>query len=93
MQYLVLGPVEVVSDGGPVPVGSPKERRLLALLLARRGEVVSAEVLIDGREYLAHLYTTLQATAADDLVCLTGLEGDADERLAVWVPETRSSVL
>lgn len=40
------------------------------------------EVLIDGSEYFAHLYTTLQATITGDLICLTGLEGDADEQLA-----------
>jgi phosphatidylserine/phosphatidylglycerophosphate/cardiolipin synthase-like enzyme len=40
------------------------------------------EVLIDGSEYFSRLYASLQATGPDDSVLLTGLEGDADERLA-----------
>src|SRR5471032_3212880 len=41
-----------------------------------------AEVLVDGTEYFNRLYSTLCATASGDSVYLTGLEGDADERLA-----------
>jgi DNA-binding SARP family transcriptional activator len=48
VQFLVLGPFEVHGDNGSLAIGSPKERRLLALLVASRGAVVSADVLIDG---------------------------------------------
>jgi phosphatidylserine/phosphatidylglycerophosphate/cardiolipin synthase-like enzyme len=41
-----------------------------------------AEVLVDGLEYFARLYPILCATAPGDSVYLTGLEADADERLA-----------
>jgi phosphatidylserine/phosphatidylglycerophosphate/cardiolipin synthase-like enzyme len=41
-----------------------------------------AEILVDGSEYFTRLYSTLCATALGDSVYLTGLEGDADERLA-----------
>jgi len=48
MQFRVLGPLEVEADGGPVVLGGPKERLLLALLLARPNRVVSVEALIQG---------------------------------------------
>ena len=41
-----------------------------------------AELLIDGDEYFTRLYATLCATTDGDAVYITGLEGDADERLA-----------
>src|SRR5947208_366036 len=41
----------------------------------------SAEILVDGSEYFTRLYSVLCATAQGDSVYLTGLEGDADERL------------
>ncbi len=40
------------------------------------------KVLIDGSEYFPRLYAALCATGAGDSVYLTGLESDADERLA-----------
>jgi len=46
-EFRLLGPVEVLVDGKPVPLGAPKQRALLAELLLRRGEVVSRERLID----------------------------------------------
>jgi DNA-binding SARP family transcriptional activator len=45
---MVLGPLEVHGDNGSLDLGSPKERRLLAMLVASRGEVVSADVLVEG---------------------------------------------
>src|SRR5581483_1323757 len=47
-QFRVLGPVEAIVDGAPAALGAPKQRALLALLLVNRGQVVSAEQLIDG---------------------------------------------
>src|SRR6478672_11218829 len=41
-----------------------------------------AEILVDGDQYFTRLYSTLRATGPGDSVYLTGLEGDADERLA-----------
>lgn len=43
----VLGPVTVECQGQQLAVGGPQSRALLSLLLARRGEVVSTEWLID----------------------------------------------
>jgi predicted ATPase/DNA-binding SARP family transcriptional activator len=47
MQVLVLGPVEIVGGDGPMRVLPPKQRRLLAALVLRRGETCSVEHLIE----------------------------------------------
>ena len=47
MEYRILGPLEVVGDGGPLRLGGAKQRALLALLLLDSGRVVSQERLID----------------------------------------------
>ncbi len=45
--FRVLGPLGVEYDGRPVPIGSPLQRRLLAILLVHAGTVVSADRLVD----------------------------------------------
>ena len=48
MRFLVLGPLEVVADGGDsLPIAGAKERTVLAFLLARGGRVVSVDDLIE----------------------------------------------
>jgi YVTN family beta-propeller protein len=47
MEFRVLGSLEVVDHDGPVALGAPKQRALLAVLLLRRGEPVSSDRLID----------------------------------------------
>jgi predicted ATPase/DNA-binding SARP family transcriptional activator len=47
MDFRILGPLEVLDEGRVVPVGGAKPRALLAALLLRAGEVVSADRLID----------------------------------------------
>lgn len=47
MSFRILGPLEVVADGAPVETGSPKQRTLLAMLLAHPRQVVTADRLID----------------------------------------------
>jgi DNA-binding NarL/FixJ family response regulator/DNA-binding SARP family transcriptional activator len=47
VQYRILGPLEVVEGGEPVPLGRPKERLVLAVLLLSANEFVSRERLID----------------------------------------------
>jgi DNA-binding SARP family transcriptional activator len=47
MEFGVLGPLQVRSDGRPVPVGAPMQRALLAALLLHANQVVSVEQLID----------------------------------------------
>jgi predicted ATPase/DNA-binding SARP family transcriptional activator len=45
MEFRILGPLEVRADGGPVALGGAKPRGLLAVLLLRANEPVSAERL------------------------------------------------
>jgi DNA-binding SARP family transcriptional activator/tetratricopeptide (TPR) repeat protein len=47
MDFLLLGPFEVRDGDTPVPLPRKKHRALLALLLLRAGEVVSADVLVE----------------------------------------------
>jgi DNA-binding SARP family transcriptional activator len=48
MRFRVLGPLEVEADDGPIALGGPKERLLLALLLTRPNRVVPVEALVRG---------------------------------------------
>jgi WD40 repeat protein/DNA-binding SARP family transcriptional activator len=48
MQVHLLGPVEVTFGNGPVALGGPKPRAVLAMLALEAGSTVSAERLIDG---------------------------------------------
>src|SRR5215210_3642813 len=77
----VLGPVEVISDGVPVRLGGPKQRTVLALLVAEVGKVVSVDALIDGvwgEEPTAAARSTLQTyisnlrTAVGDVIVRDG---------------------
>lgn len=47
MEFRVLGQVEALVSGEPVPLGGPKPRTMLALLAAQAGRVVPLEQLID----------------------------------------------
>jgi predicted ATPase/DNA-binding SARP family transcriptional activator len=47
MRFGVLGPLEVLGPDGPVALGGPHQRAVLAALLAHRGRVVAADVLVD----------------------------------------------
>ena len=47
MEFRLLGPVEVVGEGGAVALGGPKQRALLAELLLRRRSAVPRERLVD----------------------------------------------
>src|SRR4051794_11541520 len=50
MQFGILGPLEVRSaSGAPVPVGGPRSRALLMMLLTNAGRVVEVERLIAGQ--------------------------------------------
>jgi YVTN family beta-propeller protein len=47
LEFRILGPLEVVEQERPVGLGGPRQRALLAILLLRRGEVVSSDRVID----------------------------------------------
>lgn len=48
VSFAVLGPVIVTGPGGPVALGGPRQRAVLALLLASPDQVVPVNRLIDG---------------------------------------------
>jgi predicted ATPase/DNA-binding SARP family transcriptional activator/Tfp pilus assembly protein PilF len=43
----VLGPIEAISNGAPLPLGGPRQRALLALLALEPGRIVPADRLTD----------------------------------------------
>src|SRR5439155_11431027 len=46
LEFRILGPLAVRVDDTPVPIGGPKQRALLALLLLSSNRVVSRERLV-----------------------------------------------
>jgi DNA-binding SARP family transcriptional activator len=46
LRFQVLGPLAIILDGTPIPLGPPVQRRVLAALLLRRNETVSRRTLI-----------------------------------------------
>jgi hypothetical protein len=47
VEFRILGPLEVVDRGRIVPLGGPRQRALLPVLLTRANEVVSTDRLMD----------------------------------------------
>ncbi len=47
MEFRILGPLEVLDDGLPLPLGGKRQRALLALLLIRANEVVPTDRLVE----------------------------------------------
>jgi YVTN family beta-propeller protein len=47
LEFRILGPFEVMDDGRSLNIGGPRQRALLAILVLRRGEVVSSDRLVD----------------------------------------------
>jgi predicted ATPase/DNA-binding SARP family transcriptional activator len=67
MEFGVLGPLQVLQERQPVRITGPRERALLAVLLLRPGEVVSADRLIDllwGDDAPGNAPNALQAVVA-----------------------------
>ena len=48
LDFGVLGPLQVSVDRQPVPLGTPKQRAVLALLLINRNRTVPRDSIIDG---------------------------------------------
>src|SRR4051794_41842620 len=47
LDYRILGPLEVAGEHGPLPLGGPKQRATLAILLLGSNRVVPVERLAD----------------------------------------------
>jgi WD40 repeat protein/DNA-binding SARP family transcriptional activator len=59
LEFRILGPLSVRVDGSPVPLGGPKQRALLALLLLNANRVVSRDRLV------AELFPEQSVNSAD----------------------------
>ena len=60
MDFLILGPLEVRADGVALPVGGPRQRALLAILLLNANRVVARDRLLEelsGGETASHTLT------------------------------------
>lgn len=89
MDFRLLGPLSVVVDGAPLPLGGPKPRTLLAMLVLNAGRVVAGEALVralwgedapDSARAMLHTYvSTLRRT-------LAGSRPDGGELLARQAP-------
>ena len=81
----MLGPLEAVHDGMQVPLGSRKQRALLAILLLRANEVVAPDALIDElwgerpppsaahtlQVYVSRLRSAFRQSGGDDGILVT----------------------
>ncbi|MEV4432059.1 AfsR/SARP family transcriptional regulator [Streptomyces sp. NPDC049555] len=47
MEFGILGPLQVTAGGRQVPVGGPRQRTILAMMLLAQGQVVSVDRLVD----------------------------------------------
>jgi predicted ATPase/DNA-binding SARP family transcriptional activator len=47
IEFRILGPVEALVNGTPIPLGGPRQRALLALLLLEPGRIVAVDRLVD----------------------------------------------
>ncbi len=47
VEFRILGSLDVLVDGRPVPLGGARQRAVLAILLLHRGEAVSVERVVD----------------------------------------------
>src|SRR6185295_15131850 len=47
LEFRLLGPLEFLRGGVPIPVGQGRERSLLALLLLHANRVISSDGLVD----------------------------------------------
>lgn len=68
VRYQLLGPVTTLSGGERVPLGGPKQRLVLALLLGAPGRSVAVDRLVDGvwsEEAPDHARHTLQAYVSE----------------------------
>jgi DNA-binding SARP family transcriptional activator len=86
VEFRILGPLEVLEDGSPLPLGRLKERTVLAVLLLHANEFVSRERLIDElwgvappatarkavNVYISKLRKTLSANSHDPITTADG---------------------
>ncbi len=47
MEFRILGPLEVIGDAGPISLGGPQQRRVLAVLLSDPGRILTYDRLVE----------------------------------------------
>lgn len=88
MEFRILGPLEVRRGSEVLPLGGPRQRALLAMLLIHAGRVVSTDELIGavwGDEAAEGALRTLQVHVSNIRRAL-GLAGETDCRLVTRSP-------
>ncbi len=87
MEFRILGPLEVADDGKAGPLGGPKQRAVLAMLLLHADEVVSRDRLLEalwGERPPPRAHRSLESPAA--------MEPAATKRTAAKHAELRMSI-
>jgi hypothetical protein len=93
VNFRLLGPLEVRAGDGPVPIGGPKQRTLLALLVLQPNRVVTVDRLTDaiwGSEPPATARNTLQ-TYVRHLRKALGAGGSSTALLVTCSSRTRTT--
>src|SRR5262245_42902444 len=86
MELQILGPLEVVIEERPVPLGGGRQRALLALLATRANQVVSTDQLVEelwGERAPERVANALQAAVSRLRRGLESLTPDRGPRIAV----------
>jgi DNA-binding SARP family transcriptional activator len=95
LDFGVLGPLQLLADGRPVPLGAPKQRAVLAMLVLNRNRAVSVDALIDAvweQEPVPAARTSIHSYVSR-LRGLVGSAGvDANQVLASAAPGYQLSV-
>src|ERR1700761_1202326 len=87
----VLGPLLMTADGASVPLGAPKQRAVLAMLLINRNRPVSVDALIDAvweEDPVPAARTSIQSYVSTLRRLLRGAAGDPYGVLASAPPIT-----
>jgi SARP family transcriptional regulator, regulator of embCAB operon len=91
----VLGPLLMTADGSSVPLGAPKQRAVLAMLLINRNRPVSVDALIDAvweEDPVPAARTSIQSYVSTLRRLLRGAAGDPYAVLASAPPGYQLSV-
>jgi DNA-binding SARP family transcriptional activator len=80
LEFLLLGPLEVVDGGCVVSLGGPKQRATLAILLLHANHVVSVDRLAD------ELYA-----GAPPVTAVTQVQRQISDLRKSWAPAPRST--
>ena len=93
LRFGVLGPLEMTVDAKPVPLGTPKQRAVLAMLVINRNQPVAASSLISaawegwpppGAEASIHSYVS-------EIRRLLGDAGVDSYRAPFWSAQPRNT--